>query len=170
MKFTKLAAAALLAIAAAPAAAQGEVDLSTGATVYGPEGNVVGTIQQVANGAVVLDTGDNVATLGADSFVKGEKGTTIGYTKAQLDEAVDAMEREQEAKLAAAIAVGAELRSNDGVAVGTVQSINDDGSIVVAQAERTFALQREQLGTDASGLIVLFSAAQLEEALGSAGG
>ncbi len=170
MKFTILAGAALLVFAAAPAVAQGEVDLSTGATVYGPQGGVVGTIKQAANGAVVIDTGDNEATLSTDSFSKGEHGTTIGYTKAQLDEAVDAVEREQEAKLTAAIAVGAQLRSIDGMALGTVQSINEDGSVVVDNAGRTFALQRNQLATDDAGLISLFTAAQIEEALGSAGG
>lgn len=170
MKFTVLAASALLAFAAAPAAAQDAADLSVGATVYGPAGAVVGTIKQVSGGAVVLDTGTNVATLATEGFVKGEHGTTIGYTKAQLDEAVETMKREQAAKLAAALVVGADLRSNDGVPVGTVQAINEDGSVVIDQDGRTFALQPAQLGTDASGLIVLFSAAQLEAALGGAAG
>lgn len=169
MKFTVLAASALLAIAAAPATAQDGVDLTVGATIYGPAGAVVGTIKQVSNGAVVVDTGDNEATLGADSFTKGEKGATIGYTKAQLDEAIDAIEREQEARLTAAIAVGAQVTSVDGIALGTIQSINEDGSVVVDQSGRTFALQRSQLGTNDSGLISLFTAAQIEEALGSAG-
>lgn len=170
MKFTRLAATALLAIVAAPAAAQDAVDLSVGTTVYGPQGGVVGTVQQVSGDVVVINTGDNVATLAAASFAKGESGTTIGYTKAELDEAVDAMEREQEAKLTAAIVVGAQVRSADGVVVGTVQTINEDGSIVVAQDGRAFTLQRNQLGTDDSGLIGLFSADALQAALGGAGG
>jgi hypothetical protein len=168
MKFTILAGTALLAFAAASAAAQGAVDLSVGATIYGPQGGVVGTIKQVSNGVVVIDTGDNEAPLSTDSFTKGEKGTVIGYTKAQIDEMIDAFEREQEAKLTAAIAVGAQINSVDGVALGTIQSINEDGSVVVDQSGRTFALQRSQLGTNDSGLISLFTAAQIEEALGAA--
>lgn len=170
MKIFRLAAAAFLATSAVPALAQGEVALEAGATVYDPQGGTVGTIQQVSGDVVVLDTGDNLATIGADSFVAGEKGPLIGYTKAQLDEAVDAAEREQEAKLAAAIVVGAALRSNDGQPVGTIQTLNDDGSVVVEQEDRAFTLQRNQLGTDGDGLIVLFSAAQLEAALEGAGG
>lgn len=170
MKIFRLAAAALLATSAVPALAQGEVALDAGATVYDPQGGTVGTIQQVSGSVVVLDTGDNLATIGADSFVAGENGPVIGYTKAQLDEAVEAARREQEAKLTAAIAVGAELRSNDGKPVGTIQAINEDGSVVVEQDDRSFALQRSQLGTDGEGLIMLFSAAQLEAALSGSGG
>lgn len=170
MKLTKLVAASLLAMTAIPAAAQEGVDLSVGTTIYGPEGGVVGTIQQVSGNAVVVNTGDNVATLGAESFVAGKNGPTIGFTKAQLDEAVEAAKREQEAKLAAALTVGAPLRSNDGVVVGSIQTINEDGSVIVSDDERAFRLERSQLSTDDQGVVLLFSAAQLEAALSGAGG
>jgi hypothetical protein len=166
MKFTKLVAASLLAMTAIPAAAQSEVDLSVGASVYGPDDSLVGTIDRVVDGVVVVNTGNNTATLGAESFVAGTNGPTIGFTRVQLDEAIDAREREAEAKLTAALTVGAQLRSNDGVIVGSIQAVNDDGSIIVSAEEMSYRLERNQLSTDAQGVILLYSAAQLEAALG----
>jgi len=170
MSPTRLFAAALLALTAMPAAAQDVVELNVGATVYGPERGVVGTILQAGSHAVVLNTGSKIATLSADSFVSRKIGPTIGYTRDQLEAAVEAVERQQEARLAGALVAGAQLRSNDGVVVGTIQAINPDGSVIVTTDKSAFQLERAQLGADARGVILLFSAAQLEAALERNGG
>lgn len=177
MKFKYLVAASLLAAAGVPASAQEQqpVELSAGTMVYGPEGNEVGTIESVDGDAVVLNTGNNMANLGRASFVQGPNGPVIGFTKAKLDEVIEKAAADaaakREAQLTAALVPGAALRTYDGVAIGSIESIEDDGSIIVKQANATMmALGREQFGTDDSGLIVLFTKAQLDAALGNAGG
>lgn len=73
-----------------PAAPEGasDVNLTAGTKVYDSAGAEVGTIESVASGAVVVDTGNSKATLAENSFAPGPKGPVIGMTKQQLDEAV----------------------------------------------------------------------------------
>lgn len=163
MKFTKIFAASLLAMASIPAAAQ---DITAGGTVYGPDGSEVGTILEATDTYVVIDTGNNQATVGADVFGSSEQGPTISMTRAQLDEAVEAIEREAKEKLAAALVAGAAVQSSDGVAVGTVQEITDEGNVVIEREEGAFALPSGQFAVTEQGELSLrFTAAQLEAAL-----
>lgn len=82
-------AASGAASTAAPAAPS-NVNLTAGAKVYDSAGGEVGTIESVASGAVVVNTGAKKATLAENSFVAGPKGATIGMTKQQLEDAVAA--------------------------------------------------------------------------------
>lgn len=84
------AAATPGAPAATAPAATTDVNLAAGAKVYDASGGEVGTIESVASGAVVVNTGAKKATLAENSFVAGPKGATIGMTKQQLEEAVAA--------------------------------------------------------------------------------
>ena len=85
MKFAKLVvAASLLAMAAAPVAVMAQdasSQLTVGAMVYGPQGDEVGKIEQISDGNVVVNTGNNSATLPSSSFGKGAKGPMLGYSK-----------------------------------------------------------------------------------------
>ena len=165
MKF-RLAAAALLAFTALPAGAKEKpLLLSPGMVFYAPDGTVAGTIREVSGTAVVVDTGTHVITLGSESFVGAKIGPTIGYTKAELDAAAAGILADQAARLNATIAVGARLRSSDGMTVGTIRRINPDGSVMIGDDERAFRIERSQLTTDAAGLILRFSNSQLEAAL-----
>ena len=87
MNFAKLALMATV-LAATPFAAHAAA-VEAGATVTGPEGNPVGTIESVANGQAVLDTGKHKVPLGVDAFGEGENGLTITVTKTQLDGMMD---------------------------------------------------------------------------------
>lgn len=174
MKFKYLVAASLLAAAGIPAATQAQeaVELSAGTMVYGPEGNEVGTIESVNGDAVVLNTGNNIANLGRGSFVQGPNGPVIGFTKEKLDEVIEKAAADaaakREAALSAALVPGAALRSYDGVAIGSIETIEEDGSIIVKQDEtHKIALSRAQFSTDDAGLIVLFTKEQLDAALGN---
>jgi hypothetical protein len=132
---------------------------------YAPDGTVAGTIRDVSGSAVVVDTGSHIVTLGSESFVAAKIGPTIGYTKAQLDDQVIAILADQKARLDAAVVMGAQLRSSDGFNVGTIRRINPDGSVMIGDDKRAFRIERSQLGTDAAGLVLRFSNAQLEAAL-----
>ena len=173
MKFTKLVAASLLAIAATPMAAQAQdaapdataPNLTVGTMVYGPQGNEVGTIESVTAGAVIVNTGTNSAALPPSSFVQGENGPVIGLTKEQLDEQLNQAKAEAAAKLAAALVKGATVYGHDGVMVGTVKDITPQGNVVIAHKIGDVPLPKAQFTTIDKGLALKFTAAQLDEAL-----
>lgn len=173
MKFSRLIAATLLAAASVPAvvSAQAEapkVEVTVGTMVFGPQGAEVGKVTEVGDGYVVVDTGANLATLPSDAFGRNpQEQVIISMTKTQLDEAIAKATQEAEAKLAAALVPGAAVSTADGVQVGTVGSVNADGSVVLAHnTAGDIALPRNQFTTDASGAAALvFTAEQLNAAL-----
>lgn len=167
-KYALTAAAFGLSGLIAPAQAQSvaAAGLKTGIMVYGPQGGEVGSIERIDGEVVVVNTGTHSAPLGSASFAKGEKGPVIGFTKAQLDAAIEAANQQAKAKLDATLVAGSALRSRDGVAVGTIKEVGEDGSVVIDGTDKTFSLKRELFGTDDQGLILLITAQQLADALG----
>ncbi len=141
--------------------------LAVGATVYDSQGGEVGTIEKVAGQAVIVYTGTNRATLGANAFVKGPKGPVIGMTKAQLDAAVEQAAAKADAAMAAALVPEAEIRSQDDVVVGKVEKIDGD-DVIVALEDGAITLKKEHLTTDANGLKLFMTAAQFHAAVDAA--
>ena len=100
MKTLLAAAAVALATASAPALAQAATEAAApattaaavvaGATVYGSDGNPVGTIDKVENGTALINSGTAKAALPLDKFGTSDKGPTIGFTKAQFEAAATA--------------------------------------------------------------------------------
>lgn len=169
MKFTKLAVAAALATAAVSGAAFAQ-EVAAGATVYGPEGQAVGTVETVADGVVTLDTGKHKAPLPADAFGKGDKGPTITVTKAQLDAMIDEQLAAAAAQRDAALVEGAAVATADGQALGVVKSVAGD-AVVVERAAGPVELKREHFAVAQTGnLMALFTAAQIDAAVAAAAG
>lgn len=183
MKFSRFAAAAALATAplavapaamakdAPPAVAPAPAAAPTvGATVLDPQGGEVGKIVSVAGTSVVIDTGTNKATIDAASIGAGANGPTIAYTKAQLDAAVAGASQEAAAKLNAALVAGAAVKSQDGVAIGTIKEVTAQGHVVVERpGSKPVALPKDTLMLNAAGEVsLLFTAAQFEAAIGKA--
>lgn len=167
MKFPKLAAAAALAFAAVPALAANP-QVVTGATVYGPQGNVVGTIESVGGGIVTVDTGAHKAPLPENAFGQGDNGPTITVTKDQLDSMMADIEAKAAAQRDAALVVGAAVVSVDGQPMGTIESVDGD-AIVLAGDEGKAQLKREHFAVTANGaLTVLFTKQQLAQAIANA--
>ncbi len=173
MKLTQMIAASVLAAASVPATvsaqdAAPQVEVTVGAKVYGPQGNEVGDVTEVGDGYVVVNTGTNMATLPANAFGRNAKQQiTISMSKTQLDEAIAKANQEAEAKLAAALVPGASVSTSDGVQVGTVGSINADGSVVLTHnTAGDIALPRNQFTPGATGGVQLvFTSEQLQAAL-----
>jgi len=162
MKLVKITAAALV-LCAAPALANDQV--VAGATVTGPEGNPVGTIESVANGQAILDTGKYKVPLGVEMYGQGEAGPTITVTKDQLNAMMDQQVAAAAAQRDAALVASAPVISADNQPLGTVESVEGD-DVVVTLASGPVALKREHFAIDANGhLMALFTAAQLEQAL-----
>ena len=160
MKFAKFAILAT-ALAATPIAASA-ADVQAGATVTGPEGNPVGTIESVANGQAVLDTGKHKVPLGVDAFGEGETGPTITVTKAQINAMMDEQVAAAHAKRDAALIKGATVMSADGVAAGTIYTVDDADTAIVQSDAGILTLTRDAFAVDADGnLMALYTAAQI---------
>lgn len=160
MKFAKLAILAT-ALAATPIAASA-ADVQAGATVTGPEGNPVGTIESVANGQAVLDTGKHKVPLGVESFGEGETGLTITVTKVQLDGMMDEQVAAANAKRDAALVKGATVMSADGIESGTIYTVDDADTAIVKSDAGIMTLKRDAFALDANGnLMALYSAEQI---------
>lgn len=160
---------ALAAFAAAGLAATAQAqEMAAGATVYGPEGNPVGTVTSVAGGNVVLDTGTHEATLPAASFGEGEQGPTITVTQAQLNAMLAEQAAAAEAQLDAALVETAVVTSADGQDAGVVESIDGD-TVILANEAGDVSLMREHFTVNAEGqLMALYTLAQIQTA--AAGG
>lgn len=168
MKFSKLIAASALAMAAPVAVhaqATADAGVTVGATVYGPDGSEVGKVESVSGANVVVDTGTNHAALPANSFAKGAKGPRIGYTKAQLDDAIKQANEQAAAQLQTALAPGAAVFAADGVQVGTVKQVKADNTVVLTGQSGDFALPKEQFHMGTKGLSVAYTSADLAKAL-----
>lgn len=164
MKLAKLALAAAL-VAATPALANEQV--VAGATVYGPQGNAVGTIVSVDNGQAVLDTGKHKIPLGVDMYGKGAQGPVITVTKDQLDGMVDAQLAEAAAKRDAALTVGASAMAADHAPLGTVLEIDGDNVVIARGGDEAdkVTLLREHFDATDHGLMARLTNAQIDAAM-----
>ncbi len=96
-KNSMLAAVAglMLAGGVAPAIAQDQAQpapesekaaaVSVGATVVDTSGAPVGTVESVADDLAVISTGATKVRVPVSALAQGEKGLTIGVTKAELE-------------------------------------------------------------------------------------
>lgn len=166
MKFTKSALIATL-LAAAPATAFAQV---VGATVYGNDGNPIGTVEAVAGGVVTIDTGKHKAPIPADLIAAGMAGPSINATKEQIDGMMDAQVAEASAKRDAALVVGSAVQSADGSPAGTLIEVDlAADAFVLESPEGPVALKKEHFAVDANGqLIALFTREQIASAAASA--
>lgn len=170
MKFAKItAAAAALALSSVAAQAQEAapaVELSSGATVTGNDGNAIGTIAEITDAAVLVDTGTHKIALPANAFGTSDAGPTLNITKAALEEAYAAQLAAQAEALAAALVVGAEVQTADPQPLGTIDMIEGENVVLVRTDESKVTLPKELFAVDAEGhLVARITMAQLEEAL-----
>ncbi len=163
------AAAQAQAPAAAPAAttASTAATLATGAKVYDPQGAEIGTIEAVSGGNVVVNTGTNRATLASTAFGTSAKGPTLNTTRADLDAAVLAASAQASAATKAALVAGAEVRGKSGTVVGKIKEVQGD-NVVLDREAGAIALTSQYFTTDANGLVLTMTAAELDAAAAAA--
>lgn len=161
------------AIVAAPAMAQdaaaATVDLSVGTKVFDSAGAELGTVTAVQGPNVVVDLGaGKQVTLPSNAFGKLEQGPTIGATKAQVVAAVDQAAAGSDAKLAAALQPGADVRSAHGTAiVGKVKLAEADG-VVLTTPTGDVKLPRKAFFVNQTGLATSFTAEEFAAAVAQA--
>lgn len=173
MKFTRIVLAAT-ALSAAPLAAQeaaapaagAEAQVTVGATVFGPQGNPVGTIENVAGGIATVNTGTNMAPLPVNAFGPGENGPTITVTQAQLNSLIEQQLAAAAQQRDAALVVGAPVMTADNQQLGTVDTIEGD-NITLARMPQgdKFTLARDYFVVEDGALMARLTAAQVDEAL-----
>lgn len=167
MKFkTALTAAAAMTLATA---AHAQVGPEVGATVYeapeGEIGGVIGTIEKIENGTVVVDIDGMDAPLPAGAFGEGPEGPVIAATKAQLVQMLEQQKAQATAARDAALVVDAPVVTPNDVAIGTIESVEGD-DVVLAMADGSVALIRTNFAADATGkLMVLYTQPELMAAL-----
>jgi hypothetical protein len=165
---TALAPAALAQATAPAAAPAGDAGVTAGATIYGPDGQSVGTVEQVEGTNVVVNTGTLTATLPANVFSAGANGPTIGWNKADLEAAIAAEEQKAVAALDTKLVAGAQLFTVDNVAVGTITEVKTDGMVVVNHTTAgPIQLPKEQMTVQGENLTFLATAADLNAAVSS---
>jgi hypothetical protein len=171
----KLLAVALLstamavpaAIAApAPQAVRQPVQPAVGVTVIDTAGAPVGTIESIADGTAIINTGTNKAPFPLASMTPGPNGPIIASTKAQLD----GFYAEQAAKTAAALVTGAPVKTRNGAAqAGTIKSVAADSIVLTTATGQDVSLPRNIFAVDPQGTVVIgFTAEQFTEALNAA--
>lgn len=160
-----LSASVMAQAPAAPASPTASApNLVAGAKVFDAAGDEVGTIVSVDGGTAVLDTGTHRASLAASSFAANAKGPVIGMTKSQLNSAIEDAAAKSVAALNAALIVGADIRSQDGIVVGKVKEIQAD-SVVVDRPSGAVGLPKGSFLVASGGLGISMTAKQLEEAI-----
>ena len=167
MKTLKLAALAD-ALAVTPAAAFAQ---EVGATIYGSDGNAVGTVAEVNDQVVVIDTGKHKAPVPVNMIADGEKGKTVGAIKAQVDTMMDERIAEANAKRDAALVQGAAVVSVGGRPAGTLEAVDLAADKIDFKAEggSVFAMKKEHFAVNPQGqLMVLFSKDQIAAAAAKA--
>lgn len=165
-----LAGAAPLAVGtafaqAAPAPAAAAVQVAAGATVYGPDGNEVGKVEKVEGGNAVINTGKNSAAVPVGAMGRNDKGLLVSMTRDQLDAAVAAATAKAQGNLEQALVAGAAVHSADGQALGKIASVSPEGLVTVQRESGSFALKKDMFTTDAQGVALRLTLAQIEAAL-----
>lgn len=117
-----LAAAGLAG--AAPAVAQA---IAPGMPVTDAAGASVGTVTAVKGDNLLIKTDKHEVLLPKSSFTAGNGKLLFGMTQAQLDAAIE----KNMAAASAAVVAGASVKSTDGAAVGTIESVAD-GKVTIA--------------------------------------
>lgn len=158
MKSVKLALIATL-LATTPAVAFAQ---EVGATVYGNDGNPIGTVEAMADGVVTIDTGKHKAPIPANLIGTGETGPSINATQAQINAMMDEQVAEANAKRDTALVEGAAVVSADGMPAGTVYTIDSEDAVIVQNENGIVTLTRESFAVSPEGaLMALYSAQQL---------
>jgi hypothetical protein len=160
---TKILTIAALSLATVSGAAFAQAAAVTaGATVYGSDGNPVGTVDKIDAGVASLNTGTHVVGLPLDKFGKGAKGPTITVTKAQLDDLAEQASNQAKAKLDAALVAGAAVVDNNGTALGTIDKIDGDSVVLKTDAGAVTMTRKYFALAPSGGLKALVTKDQVE--------
>jgi hypothetical protein len=141
-----------------PAAATAD-DIQLGAGVRDSKGLQVATIDRIEADGAVVRAGDRLAKLPLHAFGKDDQGLLIGLTADEFRAAIAAtsIPVPQEVRIVDATAAdmtpGAAVRDSEGVAIGTVDSLAEDGVVVLTGGKKV-KLAIASFAKDDQGLLI----------------
>lgn len=151
MKSVKLALLAAL-FAATPAATFAQ---DVGATIYGNDGNPIGTVEQVTEQVVVIDTGKHKAPVPIGLVFEGKTGPSVNATKDQVNAMMDQQVAAAMAKRDAALVNGAAVVSIDGDPAGTLTSVDLAGDVITLESpDGPIVLKKEYFTINPDGQLM----------------
>lgn len=172
---TTAAAQAQTAPSTAPAAgaqASAGAAPTAGATVYGSDGQPLGTVDSVTGSAVVLNTGTAKVAVPPTSIGKGAKGLTMAMTKQQLDAAQAQQQQQTAAAVQSKLTPGTTVLGLNGAQAGTIKAADAQYvTLTVSSNGRDAKLPVSGFSANAQGQVVIgMTAEQLTTATGGAAG
>jgi rRNA processing protein Gar1 len=167
-----LAAAPLAAQNAAPAAgaapaAAATANVTAGAKIFDAQGGEVGTVDSVAGGVAVVNTGTNKVGLPLASFGTGANGPVISMTKTELDAAASQAAQQSAAALKAQLTPGATVYGRSGADVGKIKEA-DAEYVTVERPKGSVKLPMSAFGKGDKGVMISMTAEELDQAMASA--
>lgn len=153
---------------AAPATA---VDLTAGASVRDVSGTSIATIEKLEADGAVVRAGDRLAKLPLHAFGKDDQGLLLGITadefKAAIAEASIPVPQELRIVDAAPadMTPGAAIRDSEGVPIGTVDSLAEDGVVVLTGGKKV-KLAVSSFAKDDQGLLIGITASEFNAIIG----
>ena len=143
------------------------MNVTAGAMVHDDKGGDVGTIDSVANGVAVINTGTVKVGVPLGSFAMGPQGPIIGSTRDALNAAAGQAASAASAALKAQLTPGANVYASDGASVGVVK-VSDDQYVTVTTAHGPVKLPIAAFSKGPSGLTIAMTSADLDKAVTAA--
>jgi hypothetical protein len=165
MKSMKLALLAS-AFALTPFAAAAQ---DVGTTIYGNDGQPVGTVEQIDEQVIVIDTGKHKAPLPISALYDAETGRAVNATREQLDTMMDKKVADDAAKRDAALVTGAAVVSINGNPAGTIASADLAADVITLDSpDGPIVLTKEYFAVNPQGqLMALVTREQIASAAAS---
>lgn len=165
MMSLKLPLLASALIASAPAAVAQDI----GTTIYGRDGQTVGTVSEINDQVVVIDTGKHKAPVPISLVFDSAKGKTVNATRDQIDVMMAERIAQAIAERDAALVQGAAVVSAGGRAVGKLARVDlAADTIILETTQGLVRLKKEHFAVTPQGdLAVLYSRDQIASAAAS---
>lgn len=142
--------AATTALAPALAIAQ-----DVGATIYGNDGNPIGTVEQVTDQVIVINTGLHKAPVPISLIFEGDTGPAVNATKGQVDSMMDKQVADAAAKRDAALVTGAAVVSINGNPAGTLSSVDLAADVITLDSpDGPIILKKEYFAVNPQGQLM----------------
>jgi hypothetical protein len=147
-----------------------EADITAGAAVRDKNGVPIATVERLEADGAVVKSGERLAKLPVNAFGKDDAGLLVGITADEFLAAIAqtsvAVATTQEPEIIAATAEdmkpGAAVRDSEGVPIGTVDKLVENGVVVLADGMKV-RLKINSFAKDEKGLMIGITASEFKE-------
>ena len=144
-----------------------EADITAGAAVRDKNGVPVATVERLEADGAVVKSGERLAKLPIDAFGKDDAGLLIGITADEFQAAIAqtsvivSKEPEIIAATAEDMKPGTAIRDSEGVPIGTVEKLVENGVVVLADGMKV-RLAINSFAKDEKGLMIGITASEFK--------